>query len=379
MARFTRFLFWFILFLLLVNVFSAPVDDRSGDDVVVSTLEELVIGKEVIASVRNQMDAPLTVNANCPGSPLNVEFYSNGKWEEKTAESDKCVDEAVDILPGETATFSFSNWNQDIFGELGLYRVSLTTDASGEEKVFMNEITIRKPGLWTRFWQGFFYKPIYNTLIYFIKVVPHKDLGWAIILLTFIIKLILLIPNQKALKAQKRMQQVQPQLEALKKKYAHDQQMLAQETMKIWKKYKVNPMDSCLPILVQFPILIALFYVVRDVNVVNPTLLYPPFADFDVTSIQTNFMGVMELKEKSLLILPIIIGLLQFGQMKLSFAKLKNAQTNQLPMMNSVMLYGLPLMIAVFTASLPAAVGFYWGTSTLFGIGQQAVVNRSKD
>ena len=90
-------------------------------------------------------------------------------------------------------------------------------------------------------------------------MIPGHNLGWAIILLTLIIKLILLAPNQKALKAQKQMQKIQPQLDALKKKYANDQQKLAAETMEIWKKYKINPMSSCLPMLIQFPILIALF------------------------------------------------------------------------------------------------------------------------
>ena len=83
----------------------------------------------------------------------------------------------------------------------------------------------------------------------------------------------------------------------------------------------------------------------------------------------------------NIIVLPITIGLLQFGQMKLTLGKNAKSQPTDgpMPMMNKTMMYFMPIMIAVFTASLPAAVGFYWGTSTLFGIGQQLFVNKSKD
>ena len=209
-----------------------------------------------------------------------------------------------------------------------------------------------------------------------------------IILLTLIIKIILLGPNHKALKAQKAMQKVQPQLDALKIKYKNDSQRLAQETMEIWKKYKVSPMSSCLPMLIQFPILIALFYVVKGgLDVINPALLYNTLKGVDLTTINPNFLGIIDLTTVSIIALPIIVGGMQFYQMRLTLGSkaqtkmpaVKEGQPNPMPMMNKMMQYFMPILIAVFVASLPAAVGFYWGTSTLFGIGQQLVVNRSND
>jgi len=157
--------------------------------------------------------------------------------------------------------------------------------------------------------------------------------------------------------------------------------------VEIWKKYKVSPMSSCLPILIQFPVLIALFYVVKDgLSVINPINLYGTLGGFDLHAVNTNFLGLIDLTKINFIVLPIIVGAMQFFQIRMTMAKTqtdnkpaKKDEINPMPMMNKMMQYFMPIMIAVFTATLPAAVGFYWGTSTLFGIGQQFFVNRSKD
>src|SRR3989339_407748 len=96
-----------------------------------------------------------------------------------------------------------------------------------------------------------------------IEVMPGHSLALAIIILTLIIRTILLVPSQHAIKSQKKLQEIQPKLEEIKKKYAGNQEKIAMETMKVWQENKVNPMGSCLPLLVQFPIMIALFYAVK--------------------------------------------------------------------------------------------------------------------
>ena len=103
--------------------------------------------------------------------------------------------------------------------------------------------------------------------------------------------------------------------------------------------------------------------------------------EFSIENISSHFLG-FNLLEKSLIILPIIVGGLQFLQMKLMMAKQKKdkgaikTMENDMKMVNNMMTYMMPIMIAVFTASAPAAVGLYWGTSTLYGILQQLVVNK---
>jgi len=196
----------------------------------------------------------------------------------------------------------------------------------------------------------------------------------------------LLIPSQKALRSQKQLQEVQPKLEEIKRKYKGNQQKIAEETMKVWKEHKVNPMGNCLPLLIQFPILLALFHVISDgVNIGTATVLYDFLSNFSYSSLNTVLLGILPLTQKNVIVLPLIVGGLQFIQMKLSFSAKKKTDKPKkdvapagidLGATQGLMTYFLPVMIAVFTASVPAGVGLYWGTSTLFAIGQQIVINK---
>jgi len=382
MSKYARIILFALAFLLVWSFLSPKPSPQSTDDVVLEAKSEFTIGKVVDITVRNNTTADLTLPSFCPKNPLKVERYLNGEWALAEVEAKTCKPETIVVASKKSYKVNYAPWNQQLFKELGKYRISLDQTIDDKVKTYTKEISVNPAGIFTTMFREAFYKPIFNTLIFLISIQPGHSLGWAIILLTLIIKLILLVPNQKALKAQKQMQKVQPQLDALKKKYKDNPSKLAEETMLIWKKYKVNPMSSCLPMALQFPVLIALFYVVKDgLGYINPHLLYSGLASFDATSINTIFLGIIDLTKVNIIVLPIVIGLLQFFQMRMTLGKsLKNATDDSpMPMMNKTMIYVMPLMIAFFTASLPAAVGFYWGTSTLFGIAQQYVVNRSKD
>lgn len=386
-----RFLFFFLIFLVIFQLLSKnkTQEVNKTDDVILSAKSKIVIGKEVKIDIQNNGKDIIKIINICPKNPLSVEFYQNGEWIKKEAilkDTSICEKQAKEtiIKPTEKTVITYGLWNKDLFQEQGKYRISYKTLLNGKEKSYITEINIVAPSFIRRGWDILLYKPILNTLFFFVAKIPGHSLGWAIIILTLLIKIILLGPNQKALKSQKQLQRVQPQLDAIKQKYKNDPQKLSQETMAIWKKHKVNPMGSCLPMLIQFPILIALFYVVRDgLNIIDPSLFYASLRDFNLQSINPVFLGIIDLTKVNFIILPIIVGGLQFLQIRLSFAKSKSLVANgaspMMPMMNNMMQFFLPIMIAVFTASLPAAVGFYWGVSTIFAIGQQLVVNRSKD
>jgi len=386
-----RPLLFIIIFLLVFQFFGKKNDQQtSGEDVIVLIKTKTVIGKNFAVDIKNNSPSAITIPSNCPKNPLTVEKYSNGEWVMREAEIDQklCADDKpVQIEPEKSYTLQLRQWGWALFNEEGKYRISLKTQAEEKEKTYSYEFSVTSPSFMRNIWNEVFYKPILNTLVFLISILPNPDLGWGIILLTLIIKLILLVPNHKALRAQKQMQKIQPQLEALKIKYKDNPQQLAQETMEIWKKYKVSPMSSCLPILIQFPVLIALFYVVKDgLNVINPISLYETLRGFDLYTVNPNFLGLIDLTKINFIVLPIIVGAMQFFQIRMTMAKTqtddkpaKKDEINPMPMMNKMMQYFMPIMIAVFTATLPAAVGFYWGTSTLFGIGQQFFVNRSKD
>jgi YidC/Oxa1 family membrane protein insertase len=382
-----KYALFFLIFLIIFQLFSPNQKKQidSDTDILITSKSKFPVGKEVVLMIENLSEEIVTIPKQCPKNPLTVELFKNGEWVKKeatlkdTAYCDKLAD--IIIEPKKTGNIPFGLWNTELFSEIGHYRITFETTLEEKTKNYYQEIDITAPSMIRRAWNEFLYKPIFNTLIFFISKIPGHNLGWAIILLTLLIKLILLVPNQKALKSQKQLQIVQPQLDALKLKYKNDPQRLAKETMEIWKKYKVSPLGSCLPMLIQFPILIALFYVVRDgLNLMDPNMFYAPLKDFNLENVNPIFLGIMNLTKANIIVLPIIIGGLQFLQIRMSLAKTTSAGSSNpaMPMMNNMMKYFLPVMIAVFTASLPAAVGLYWGTSTIFAIGQQFVVNKAK-
>src|SRR3989338_11377091 len=111
------------------------------------------------------------------------------------------------------------------------------------------------------FYNTFFYQPLFNLLVFIYNTIAANDLGIAIIVLTVFIRILLYPLSLKSIQAQKAMQDLQPKLEALKKQYGKDREKLAEATMKLYKEEKVNPLSSCLPLLLQLPFFIALFQV----------------------------------------------------------------------------------------------------------------------
>jgi YidC/Oxa1 family membrane protein insertase len=349
--------------------------------------------KNVTVEIKNNTAQAITVTQDCPGEPLDVLHYQKGEWIQITANPELDCSKAVshEIQPGKEASVPYDNWKHALFARMGRFKIAFTTEITtkneetGELETFTktfesNEFLVEKEGMFSQLWNGIFYRPIYNALTFFIAVLPGHNLGLAILLLTILIRTILLVPSQKAMKAQRRMQEIQPMIEKIKEKHKGDQQRITQETMNIWKTQKVNPMGSCLPMLLQFPVLIALFWVVKGgLYPDNSYLLYTAYENFSLANLNTNFLG-LDLLKNNMYVLPVIIGLLQFGQMKLSLSrggKNKAKGGKEMAMANNMMMYFMPVMIAVFTATLPAAVGVYWGTSTLYGIIQQFFVNKS--
>jgi len=396
---FKRFLItWLVLFIIIdfaMGAFGFKKDrtktiPTDGGIVLEAIKDEITIGKEVFVNIKNYTDQEITVtDENC--IPLLKTFkYETGVWVEKEIPEGYICEhpELINVVlqPGQDARYSFLQWNYELFGELGRYKVTLEID----KEYTSPEFTIKKRGFFKRSWDFLFYKPIYNTLIFFTDINPSHSLGIAIILLTLLIRVILLVPSQKALRSQKRLQEIQPKIQEIQRKYKGNQERIAMETMALWKSAKANPLGSCLPILLQFPILIALYFAVREVTIGGAAYnLYAFQENFDFSTIHTIFLNTLDLAEKNIIALPIIVGLLQFTQMKLTFAMRKTPKQKTPPKkkddgmpdmqtMNKTMTYTMPIMIAFFTATLPAGVGLYWGTSTIFAIGQTLVINREK-
>ncbi len=397
MEKFNRILknvlLFLVIFLIINYVFSFFKDDteklalNSGNFSITTTDTEYSRRQTVKVEILNDTKEAVVIPNECPNEPFTVYRFENNEWVKKTASPVLKCENATDIKiePGKEMTISYSNWNNALFSEMGRFKIDFTTTIGTESKTFTtNEFLIVKEGIFRQLAIGLFYRPIYNGLIFFTYIVPKHDLGWAIILLTIIIRTILLVPSQKAMKSQRHMQDLQPRLAKIKEEFKGDQQRIASETMALWKEAKINPLSSCLPILMQFPFLIALFYVIQSgLNPDNTYLLYTQYAGFSLSDINTNFLNILDLSKSNIYVLPLVIGGLQFIQMKLAMAKNKKAQDggtdgkrNEMAIAGSMMTYIMPVMIAVFTASMPAGVGIYWGASTIYGIIQQVVVNK---
>lgn len=378
----TWLLFFLIAFTALqfFNKPKAPPPELASKGLGIMTTEsEYVSGKEIIVKIKNNTGAAVTVPSNCPKNPLRVLAWNVEKFEERSAETKLNCTLAPDLnlANGEEKTLSYTYWNYSLFGTPGRYKIEIEIPEGPSKGVYASpEFTVTEAGFLRKLFRTAFYQPLYNVLIFLIKIAPARDLGLAIILLTLLIRLVLLIPSQKAMVSQRRMQELQPKLEHIKKKHEGNQERIAQETMGLWKEHKVNPFGSCLPLLIQFPVLIALFYVIQNgLNPDNTHLLYEPLKGFDMSAIKTNFLGLLELTRVNAIVLPILVGALQFFQLKLAMVK-KKTTGSEMETANKTMTYIMPVMIALFTASVPAGVGLYWGVSTVFAIGQQVVANR---
>jgi YidC/Oxa1 family membrane protein insertase len=229
--------------------------------------------------------------------------------------------------------------------------------------------------------QTLFYQPVLNLLIFLYNIVPGNDLGIAIILLTIVIKAILYPLARKAIESQKAMQELQPKLAELKKKYANDKEKMSREMMELYKNNKVNPFSSCLPLLIQMPFLFAVFRVFRDeLSHSSLDLIYPFIHNPE--QIKTLGFGFLNLSQSGNLYLAILVGVAQFWQGKMMIAKRPEVHTkgsrdeDMAAIMNKQMTYMMPLMIAFFSYSFPAGLALYWLTNTLLTGFQQLVVFR---
>ncbi|OGF26169.1 hypothetical protein A2331_01805 [Candidatus Falkowbacteria bacterium RIFOXYB2_FULL_34_18] len=223
--------------------------------------------------------------------------------------------------------------------------------------------------------QTFFYQPILNLLIFIYNIVPGHDLGIAIIILTIIIKLILWPLSRKALKSQKALQEIQPKIEEIKKKYKDKKEEMGKAMMQLYKDNKVNPFSSCLPLLIQFPFLIAVFRVFRDGFGSHLDLLYPFITHPE--AIDYNFLGIIDLSLTHNIVLAGLAGLAQFWQTQMMMSKRPEVKTlgakdeDMTAIMNKQMKIFMPIMTVMIGYQFSAGLALYWLVSTLFQALQQ--------
>ncbi len=179
--------------------------------------------------------------------------------------------------------------------------------------------------------------------------------GVAIILLTLLIKIVFYKLSAAGYKSMARMRKVQPRLMALRERYKDDKQRLNQAMMEMYKTEKINPLGGCLPILVQIPVFIALYWVLLE----SVELRQAPF-----------MLWIQDLSiPDPFYVLPLIMGVTMFVQQKLNPAPID-------PVQEKVMMT-LPVVFTVFFAFFPAGLVLYWVVNNILSIGQQWLITRN--
>jgi YidC/Oxa1 family membrane protein insertase len=197
------------------------------------------------------------------------------------------------------------------------------------------------------------------TLNFFYSVIPNY--GVAIILLTLLVRMIFWPLTHKSTESMKRMQKIQPQIKELQVQFKGEPQKIQQETMRIYRENKVNPLSSCLPMLIQIPVFIALFTVLRSAV----ELRFAPFLWIaDLSEPENLLKGVLPLVP-ALNILPFLMAGTMLLQSKLTPAMGDPAQ-------QKMMMWMMPGMMLFMFYSMPSALVLYWTVSQMLAIAQLA-------
>lgn len=382
MKKFLDILLIVLITVLIVNYINGPKEKALTGDVLFSASDtSYTIPASVGLTAENNSANAITFN-----SCNNVALSYAGSNIELPKET--CRD--ITLQSGEKQTVEYAT-NYTLFEKTWDYTFKINLD----EKEYISQFNIDYRNSISQLFIGIFYAPLYNLLVFLMSVFG-SSLGFAIVAITVLIRIVLLYPQHKMMVSQKKLQAVQPKIKEIQDKYKGQQQVLGMKLMELYKKEKVNPMGSCGFLLIQMPILIVVYNIILSIK--DPSNYYHIYAflsTFDMTSINYNFFGLDLLSSGGIngAILAVTVAGIQFLQIKLSLdhnkknnksvvLEKKQGESNYsqfMPdpeMMNKFMLYGMPAMVLVFTFSLIAGVGIYWGISTLFMLLQQLFVNK---
>ena len=220
-------------------------------------------------------------------------------------------------------------------------------------------------------WLYILTKPLLYALAYIKDLVGN--MGFGILLLTLLIKLLLFPLANKSYRSMNRMKEIQPKIQAIQKKYANDKVRLGQEVTNLYKKEQVNPVGGCLPALLQAPILFALYKVlyvsiemrqapfilwIHDLSAPDPMWIFNLFG-----LIPIDLPGFLQIG-----ILPVLMGLSMYLQQKMGPAPADPSQ--------ATMMLIMPLMFTFMFAQMPSGLVLYWTFSNIFAIVQQYAITR---
>jgi len=219
------------------------------------------------------------------------------------------------------------------------------------------------------------YQPLLNALIFFYNTIALHDLGLSIIFLTILIRAILYPIFQKSVRHQTVMQRLQPKLKKIQEDHKNDREKQTQAMMALYKEHKINPFSGFLLLLVQLPILIALYQIF--IRSLKPNFLVGLYGFVPApASIHATLFGLINLDQRSILMVG-LAALAQYFQAKLALPKVSSGQApTAAEKMSRQMVFMGPVLTLVIFYGFPAAVSLYWFVTSLFSIFQQIIINK---
>jgi len=237
------------------------------------------------------------------------------------------------------------------------------------------------------------YQPLYNILFFLYNILPWGDFGIAIIAVTILIKMVFIPLSKKQIQSQKKMQDIQPELKKIQKKYKDNKEKQTKAVMAFYKENKVNPFSGCLPMIIQIIFLIAIYRIIINISdaglIANGEDLYSFVKN--PGEINHTFLGIVDLLKPSIPI-AILAAISQFWQTKLIMAKStkkkdeknkenKKKEKDEKPdqpdfaqIMNKQMLILGPMLTLFIGVKFAAGLSIYWLVSTLFAVFQQLYI-----
>lgn len=216
------------------------------------------------------------------------------------------------------------------------------------------------------------YVPILNILVLLYVYIPGQDLGLAIVAITLLTRIILHPSYRKTLKAQRDIQKIQPYIDKVKAEFKDDQKRQSEEMMKIYKEYKVNPLGSCLPLIIQLPIIFALYRVfIAGLDTSSLAHLYSWFPNAP-QQLHTIFLAFTNIPQLAIdlttrnIYLAVIAGVAQLLQSWVT-VRHTSSSSQKIGGMNTQLIFMLvfPFVTLGLALTLPSALSLYWATTTI--------------
>jgi YidC/Oxa1 family membrane protein insertase len=218
-----------------------------------------------------------------------------------------------------------------------------------------------------------FYKPILNTLIFFYETIAGHDFGLAIIFTTILVRLILAPFFHKGAHQQALMQRIQPKVQKIQELHKNDKEQQTKALMELYKEHGVNPFSGIILLIIQLPILIALYSIVRSgVGSSELLMLYSFIVRPDIVS--HSLLGFIDLQSKNIFLV-LFAAIAQYFQARMALYRNPDNPASQAEKLARQMAFIGPIVTIFIFYNFPAAVGLYWLVSSIFSLGQQYIVN----